>query len=110
MLLDLLTMKDVQIIGASSYIEDGMGGQTQVTSMTTLKSAVIYQNNSNKSFFSDRVNIKSSHVLVTAPGYHTWTRDDQQIVRGNEVFNIVGEPDDVMGQGEIMVIGLEKVI
>lgn len=109
MLRDLLSMNDVQIASVVRT-SDGMGGIAESTSLTTLVSAIIYQNGSNKSFLSDRISAKSSDVLITEPGFHNWTQADQQVIRGNCVYNVVGIPDDVMGSGEIIVVGLERII
>lgn len=108
MLLDLLTMKDVEVLREVNT-SDGMGGCTTITTLNPLQAAVIYQNSGNKSFFSDRVNLKSSHILITSPSFYSWTVGDIQIIRGSEVYNVSVSPDDVMGRGEIMVVGLDKI-
>jgi hypothetical protein len=109
MLSDLLNLSGVQIIRVSTT-DDGMGGNTPTSSVTTISKCAIFQNSSNKSFLSDRVSAKSSDVLITLPSTYSWSKDDQQVVNGSKVYNIVGIPDDVMEKGEIEVVGLERVI
>lgn len=109
MLSDLLNLTGVQIIRVS-MTDDGMGGNTPTSSVTTISKCAIFQNSSNKSFLSDRVSAKSSDVLVTLPSAYSWTKDDQQVINGSKVYNVVGIPDDVMEKGEIEVVGLERVI
>lgn len=110
MLTDLLNLTGVQVIRVTST-SDGMGGEATITSaITTINKCAIFQNNSNKSFLSDRVSAKSSDVLVTLPSYYSWSKDDQQIINGSKVYNITGIPDDILEKGEIEVVGLERVI
>jgi hypothetical protein len=110
MLSDLLNLSGVQIVRVSTT-DDGMGGVATTTStVTTINKCAIFQNNSGKSFLSDRVSAKSSDVLILLPSIYSWSKDDQQIVNGSKIYNIVGIPDDVMGKGEIEVVGLERVI
>lgn len=109
MLSDLLNLTGVQIIRVS-MTDDGMGGNTPTSSVTTISKCAIFQNSSNKSFLSDRVSAKSSDVLITLPSAYSWSKDDQQVINGSKVYNVVGIPDDVMEKGEIEVVGLERVI
>ena len=109
MLSDLLNLTGVQIVRVS-MTDDGMGGNTPTSSVTTISKCAIFQNSSNKSFLSDRVSAKSSDVLVTLPSTYSWSKDDQQVINGSKVYNVVGIPDDVMEKGEIEVVGLERVI
>ena len=110
MLRDLLNLVNTVQVASEVNTPDGMGGCTTTTTLTTLSAAAIYQNSSSKSFLSDRVSAKSSDVLITEPGMHTWTKADQQVINGGAVYNITGIPDDVMGLGEIMVVGLERIV
>jgi len=109
MLLDLLTLSGVQVIG-TTLTSDGMGGETIATTSSILMSAAIYQNNSRNNVFSDRVNASSTDILITDPSFHSWSKDDTQVINGSKVYNITGIPDDVMELGEIMVVGLERII
>jgi hypothetical protein len=110
MLQDLLNLTGVQVVRVT-ISDDGMGGEgTTTSSITTLSSCAIFQNSSNKSFLSDRLSAKSSDVLVLLPSTYSWTKDDQQVINGSKIYNVVGIPDDVMEKGEIEVVGLERVI
>jgi len=110
MLADLLNLTGVQIVRVSTT-DDGMGGVGTISSaITTINKCAIFQNNSNKSFLSDRISAKSSDVLILLPSAYSWSKDDQQVINGSKVYNITGVPDDVMEKGEIEVVGLERVI
>lgn len=110
MLSDLLNLTGVQIIRVTST-DDGMGGEATITSaITTIGKCAIFQNSSNKAFLSDRISAKSSDVMVLLPSTYSWSKDDQQVINGSKVYNVVGIPDDIMEKGEIEVVGLERVI
>lgn len=108
MLSDLLTMKNVEV-GRITRTTDDMGGSTSSTSLSLLKSAIIYQTGGRNAFLSDRMNSKATHFLVTEPNFYDWNKDDFCVVNGDHVYNIVSPPDNVMGYNEIMVVGLEVV-
>jgi hypothetical protein len=109
MLSDLLNLSGVQIVRVS-MTDDGLGGQTPTSAVTTINKCAIFQNNSSKSFLSDRISAKSSDVLILLPSAYSWSKDDQQVINGSKVYNITGIPDNVMEMDEIEVVGLERVI
>jgi len=101
-----LTMTDVQVVRHVKTAK-GNGGFTTATATTTLSKAIIYQNSGRRSMFSDRINLTSTYELVTMPSYYAWNRNDQLVIHGGDTFDITVHPDNVMGLGEIMVVGLE---
>ena len=109
MIDDLLTMKDIQIIRKSlSY--DGMGGFTETTTATTVVGVIYQSGTGGRKYLSDKMVQETTHVLVMKPSSYTFTSDDTQVTHGGKTYTIVGIPDDVMGYGEITVVGLRQAI
>ena len=115
MIDDLLTMNDIQIVRKSlSY--DGMGGFTETTTATTVagviyQSGTVYQSGTGgRKYLSDKMVQETTHVLITKPSLYSFTSDDVQVTHGGRTYTIIGIPDDVMGYGELTVVGLRQVI
>jgi len=53
---------------------------------------------------------ETTHVLVMKPSSYTFTSNDVQVTHGGKTYTIIGIPDDVMGYGEITVVGLRQAI
>ena len=107
-LRDLLTVTDAAVF-RETLVEDGMGGiSTTTTSISIVLSAIWSAAGSfNRRFLSDKLSMVCSHILVTEPALYSWSSADRYITSGGKRFNIMGMADDVMGYGEILVIGLE---
>ena len=109
MIDDLLTMKDIQIISKSlSY--DGMGGFTETTTATTVVGVIYQSGTGGRKYLSDKMVQETTHVLVMKPSSYTFTSNDVQVTHGGKTYTIIGIPDDVMGYGEITVVGLRQAI
>ena len=109
MIDDLLTMKDIQIIRKSlSY--DGMGGFTETTTATTVIGVIYQSGTGGRKYLSDKMVQETTHVLVMKPSSYTFTSNDVQVTHGGKTYTIIGIPDDVMGYGEITVVGLRQAI
>jgi hypothetical protein len=109
MIDDLLTMKDIQIIRKSlSY--DGMGGFTETTTATTVVGVIYQSGTGGRKYLSDKMVQETTHVLVMKPSSYTFTSNDVQVTHGGKTYTIIGIPDDVMGYGEITVVGLRQAI
>jgi hypothetical protein len=106
MLLDLLTLTTVQV-SRETVTNDGKGGTTTSTASTTLAHAAIWQAGSANKWLSDRITRASTHVLACEPGAYTWTQNDRNVVYGGNTYKIIGRPDDVANQGELLVVPLE---
>ena len=117
MIDDLLTMKDIQII-RKSQTYDGMGGFTETTTATTVVGVIYQSGTSNRKYpgtggrkyLSDKMVQETTHVLVMKPSSYTFTSNDVQVTHGGKTYTIIGIPDDVMGYGEITVVGLRQAI
>ena len=109
MIDDLLTMKDIQII-RKSQTYDGMGGFTETTTATTVVGVIYQSGTGGRKYLSDKMVQETTHVLVMKPSSYTFTSDDTQVTHGGKTYTIVGIPDDVMGYGEITVVGLRQAI
>jgi hypothetical protein len=110
MLEDFLTLTgSVVSIIRTTETPDGMGGVTTTTVITGLSKAAIWSPSQSRSYISNRMAETSSHILVTVPGYYTFNKYDRQITFNSEIYTINGF-DDVMQLGEIMVVGLEKIV
>ncbi len=106
MLLDLLTLTTVQV-SRETVTNDGKGGMTTSTARTTLAHAAIWQAGSANKWMSDRVTRASTHVLACEPGAYTWTQNDRNVIYDGNTYKVTGRPDDIMGQGIILVVPLE---
>lgn len=109
MIDDLLTMKDIQII-RKSQTYDGMGGFTETTTATTVVGVIYQSGTGGRKYLSDKMVQETTHVLVMKPSSYTFTSNDVQVTHGGKTYTIVGIPDDVMGYGEITVVGLRQAI
>lgn len=101
-----LNLKTVQV-AREATASNGMGGVTTSTTLTTLASCAIWQGGSSQRYLSQKQTRDSSHTLVTRFDCYAWTRDDMKVVDGNRIFKIVGEPDDLLGLHEFVVVALE---
>ena len=109
MIDDLLTMNDIQIVRKSlSY--DGMGGFTETTTATTVAGVIYQSGTGGRKYLSDKMVQETTHVLITKPSLYSFTSDDIQVTHGGKTYTILGIPDDVMGYGELTVVGLRQVV
>jgi hypothetical protein len=108
-LRDLLSLTSVQV-ARETLTEDGFGGSTVSTVLTTLGSAAIWQAGTSDRFLSDKIAAASTDVLVTEPSQYTWTTDDKYVVYGSRTYRIVGQPDDVFEYGEVQVVAMERIL
>ena len=109
MIDDLLTMKDIQII-RKSQTYDGMGGFTETTTATTVVGVIYQSGTGGRKYLSDKMVQETTHVLVMKHSSYTFTSNDVQVTHGGKTYTIIGIPDDVMGDGEITVVGLRQAI
>ena len=108
MIRDMLTLTSVQV-AREVYTQDGMGGGSTSTTLTTLSHAAIWQVGANNRYLSDKVTRASTHVLTVETDTYTWAAGDAKVVNGSNIYKITGHVDDVMGLGEITVVGLEQL-
>ncbi|HON97045.1 MAG TPA: head-tail adaptor protein [Bacteroidales bacterium] len=102
-------MKDIQII-RKSQTYDGMGGFTETTTATTVVGVIYQSGTGGRKYLSDKMVQETTHVLVMKPSSYTFTSNDVQVTHGGKTYTIIGIPDDVMGYGEITVVGLRQAI
>ena len=88
---------------------DGMGGNTESTSSTTIPRAAIWEVGSNNTRISDKIARSSTHVLVYESGEYTTTALDDTVTYGGVTYRVTGKPDDVKHLGRVTVVGLELV-
>jgi len=107
-LRDLLTVTDATVL-RETISEDGMGGIIATTSSVSIVLSAIWSaaGSFNRRFLSDKLAMVCSHILVTEPALYSWSSADKYVTSGGKRFTIMGMADDVMGYGEILVIGLE---
>jgi hypothetical protein len=106
MLLDMLNLTNVQVSRVTDKV-DGMGGSTESTVNTTLPHAAIWQQGTSNRYMSDRITRASTHVLACLPADYTWTQDDKKVIYDGNTYKIIGRPDNIMFQGEVLVVPLE---
>jgi len=108
MLDDMLTLTSIQIRKVTQT-PDGMGGFSSASVLTTLTKAQIWQAGSNNRYLSDKITRASTHVLAIRTGEYTFSDEDIEAYNGTEVYKITGHADDVANQGEITIVGLERL-
>ncbi len=101
-----LTLTTVQV-GRATETADGKGGISATTVLTTLDRAAIWQAGGSDRLLSQKIAQTSTHVLVVEYDTYPWASTDTTIVYGGNTYNLVGPPDDVENQNELVVIGLE---
>lgn len=106
MIGDMLNLTTVTV-SRETVTSDGVGGTTTSVETTLLSAAAIWQAGSANRWMSDRMTRASTHVLACEPSAYTWTQDDRQVLYGGATYKIVGRPDNVMNNGELIVVPLE---
>lgn len=104
----LTLVNSVRVLRKTSTV-DGMGGVTISTLSTLLPRALLWSPTQAQSYVSEKLARISSHILVTIPSYYAFNQYDTEITYNSETYMIKGY-DDVMNMGEIMVVGLEKIV
>jgi hypothetical protein len=108
MLKDVLTLTGVTV-DRITETSDGMGGMTTTTLTTTLTRCQIWQGGGRTSFISDKMANASTHLMAIETGEYTFSDADQYVKNGSVTYKLTGHADDVAHQGEITVIGLERI-
>lgn len=108
MLKSLLNLKTVQI---RKIVEanDGMGGTTTSTTLTTLSRANIWQPGTGDATISDKISKTSTHVLVYLYGEYTLTDADREVIYNGNIYKITGHSDNVANRNDFVVVGLERI-
>jgi hypothetical protein len=117
MLRDLLTIKNEILINRTISSNDGMGGSTTTTTITTLPLAALWVNSTTNKYLYDRYSMDSSHTLIFEYGVYTFNRKNdlepgqasiETVTYNNESYNTVGFMDDVMNLHEICIMHLDR--
>ena len=103
-----LTLTTVTV-GRVTETADGKGAMSSSTVTTTLPRATIWQSGSGDSYLSDKVAQASTHILVCEASARTWTSTDTVVTYDSNAYNVVGRPDDVGNQEQLVVVGLELI-
>ncbi len=107
MLKDFLTLTTVTVSRKSIVVVNGDAIESVVT--TLIPRSVLWSPSQSKSYISDKLASVSSHVLVTLLEYYVFNNMDDYITYKGQMYKIKGF-DDIMNLGEIMVVGLEKIV
>ncbi len=106
MLRSLLTLKSAVVITKYTDTNDGMGGTTTVTSLTTLANASIWTVSSLDKRLSDKITKSSSHVLAIESSEYTFTSADRLATFNGNTYVINGNQDNVGERNELTLMGL----
>jgi hypothetical protein len=114
-----LKLKNTVTITKTISTNDGMGGTTVNTFITTLPACALWQNNATNRWSSNIYAKNSTHTLCFEFGVYdfgdtTGLTSAQTVVEsvqynGGE-YKIVGFPDDVMNKDKIIMQYLERVL
>lgn len=88
---------------------DGMGGVTVTSTITGIPKCAMWSPSQSARYISDKMAKASSHILVTLPSYYTFTVNDINVTYNSETYTITGW-DNILNLGEILMIGLDKVL
>jgi hypothetical protein len=103
----MLNIKSGVVVRKIVHTQDGYGGTTTATTLTTIKRASIWQPGGGDSVISDKITKASTHVLAVEYGEYTFTDDDREVTYGGNTYEITGHADDVASRGELVIVGLK---
>jgi hypothetical protein len=93
-------------IYSRTWTPNGMGGGSYTEALRATISCAIWQNSANEQFIADRLKDKSTHTLACAPNSN-FAADD--IIKVGGITYKITRPNDILGEGDLMTIGLELV-
>ena len=104
----MLTLVNAVTVLKTVAQNNGKGALTISTTETALSPCQIWTAGSSRGFTSELISKISTHVLAMETGTYTFT-GDETISWNSDTYKVVGYPDDVANQGEITIIGLERI-
>jgi hypothetical protein len=113
-----LKLKNVVNIVKTISTQDGMGGVVDTSYITTLAACALWQNGANNRLSSDKNMKDSTHTLCFEYGAYTFgdktgLTSQQTLVETvkykNDIYKIVGFPDNVMNKDKIVMQYLERI-
>jgi hypothetical protein len=116
-LRDFLNIKNEIIVNRTISTNDGMGGQSQVTTTFTFPLATIWLNSTTNRYLYDRYSMDSSHTLAFEYGVYTFNKSSdlitgqsaiETVTFRNESYNTVGFMDNIMLLNEICIMHLDR--
>jgi hypothetical protein len=114
-----LKLKNVVTITKVVSTNDGMGGVSSTSYITTLPACALWQNGANNKWLSDKYAKDSTHTLCFEYGDYTFgdttgLTSAQTVVESvqynNGQYKIVGFPDNVMNKDKIVMQYLERTL
>jgi hypothetical protein len=102
--IDHFDLKTTAYVKRIAYVSDGMGGNTQTTSTVDIIKCAFWLTGSYEKYISDRTHNPGTYTLVCAPSTK-YLASDKVIIR-NSTYTI-NQPDNVLQNDDVMVIGLE---
>jgi len=112
-----LKLKNVVTITKIIETNDGMGGVSSTSYITTLPACALWQNDANNKYVSDKYAKDSTHTLCFEYGDYTFNdvsglSSNQTIIESvqfnNENYKLVGFPDNVMNKNKIVMQYLDR--
>jgi hypothetical protein len=112
-----LKLKNEVVIIKIIETNDGMGGMSSTSYITTLPACALWQNGANNKWSSDKYAKDSTHTLCFEYGAYDFNNvsgltSSQSIVEtvqfNSEQYKIVGFPDNVMNKDKIVMQYLER--
>ena len=109
-LSDMLNLINAVTVTRETITNDGMGGTTTVATTTTVARASIWQPGSNSRLLSDKVAKESTDVLAFQVGDYGIMDTDSYAAYAGKTYQLTGLPDDVANRGELMIVGMKRIV
>lgn len=109
-LRDMLNLINAVTITRETITNDGMGGTATVATTTTVARASIWTNSQNNRTLSDKIAKTSTDILAFEVSAYSAIDTDATVGYAGKEFKITGPADDVANRGELMVVGLERIV
>jgi hypothetical protein len=112
-----LKLKNEVTITKIISTNDGMGGVSSISYITTLPACALWQNRANNKWTSDKYAKDSSHTLCFEYGNYTFNdifglSSNQSIIESvqynGEDYKVVGFSDNVMNKDKIVMQALDR--
>jgi hypothetical protein len=107
MLSNMLNLRNVVKIRRITETQDGFGGVSTSSSLTTLARCNIWQPSATDATISDKVTKYSTHVLALEQGTYTFTDADRELTYNGNTYEITGHSDNVANRGKLLIVGLK---
>jgi hypothetical protein len=109
-LRNALNLINAVTITRETISNDGYGNTSTVATTTTVARASIWQPGSNSRLLSDKIAKESTDVLAFEVGDYGILNTDAYATYAGKTYQLTGIPDDVANRGQLMVVGMKRIV